>query len=121
MAEIRSTCSECNADVIGYPRDYVVIRMPHTQAYTNVCPKCGKHSHKPCNERTAELLAAAGVRVRHVETPAEVFERPLDAPPLTHDELLDFHDLIADDARLEALVAALIEPRPTSPTCEEES
>ena len=52
----------------------------------------------------AVLLLASGVVMSPGDAPAEIDERPYFEDPITHDDLLDFHDLLhRDDSWFESL------------------
>jgi hypothetical protein len=61
---------------------------------------------KAAEQRIIDLLASSGVRVEIWRLPMELRERPV-GEPLTHDDLLAFHELLDQDdwfATLEAMV-----------------
>jgi hypothetical protein len=73
--------------------------------YAFACPRCGDPVARDATPRILSLLVSAGVRAEVWHQPAEVHERP-GGPPLTPDDLLDFHLLLAGDdwfARLESV------------------
>jgi len=52
---------------------------------------------KNADEQIVDILSAAGVRVIHWHLPTELSERPIGAT-ITHDDILDFHDLLSGDS-----------------------
>jgi hypothetical protein len=61
---------------------------------------------KPAETHVVELLASAGVRLSSFDLPAELDEPHL-GEPLSHDDLLAFHERLQGDdwfAEVEALV-----------------
>ncbi len=99
MATVRATCPDCG-DVELTTRE-VTVRVcadDDTGAYTFRCPVCHMTVLKPAESHIVDLLAASGVRVVVWTLPAELHERPLDGPFFTHDDLLDFHDMLASDS-----------------------
>ena len=97
MATIRATCPDCG-DVEFTTRDVEVnIRQDGTGSYAFRCPGCTLLVVKPAEARTIELLVASGVRNAAGDVPAEVAERSHGGAPITHDDLLDFHDLLHRD------------------------
>ena len=65
---------------------------------------------KPAEPRTVDLLVASGVSYATWSMPAELCEpRGRGAAAITHDELLDFHELLFDDHRLERALDALLQ------------
>lgn len=61
---------------------------------------------KTTEPRTVELLVASGVEMQTWDLPAELSEDHV-GPPISHDDLLDFHDLVSDDAAFEAALEEL--------------
>ena len=59
---------------------------------------------KSAEPRTIDLLVASGVAFTTWRLPAELEESHQGAP-ISHDDLLDFHDLLSDDAALEHAMA----------------
>jgi hypothetical protein len=59
---------------------------------------------KSAEPRTIDLLVASGVVFTTWRLPAEMHENHKGAP-INHDDLLDFHDLLSDDAALEEAMA----------------
>ena len=73
-------------------------------SYAFRCPVCDDPVARPIGSSLVELLASSGSPVCLWRLPAELFERH-DGPALTHDDLLDFHDLLADDGWMEHFTA----------------
>jgi hypothetical protein len=59
---------------------------------------------KSAEPRTIDLLVASGVAFTTWSLPAELDESHQGAP-ISHDDLLDFHDLLNDDDALEEAMA----------------
>jgi hypothetical protein len=55
---------------------------------------------KTAEARTVDLLVASGVSYETWAPPLELSEPRGSGDPISHDELLDFHDLLNDDRRL---------------------
>jgi hypothetical protein len=64
---------------------------------------------KPAEPRTVDLLVASGVAYETWTPPLELSEPRGIGAPITHDELLDFHDLLSDDRRLTDALSELLE------------
>ena len=64
---------------------------------------------KPAEPRTVDLLVASGVTYETWTPPLELSEPRGVGEPITHDELLDFHDLLSDDRRLMDALSELLE------------
>jgi hypothetical protein len=75
-------------------------------AYRFGCPICGSTVERPADEGTVALLRAAGVELDAAPARPEAT-----GPALTHDDLVAFHELVADDARLADEVAQLRDAR----------
>lgn len=105
MTTIRATCPTCGE--VGLTPGQVDLRVDPTGAHASYyafdCPTCRTVVRKPADERIVRLLASGGVEVRHLVV---LSARP-GGPPLTHDDLIDFHALLGSDHwfdELEALV-----------------
>ena len=73
--------------------------------YRFTCPVCAMVVVKPAEHRTIDLLVASGVKMDTWTLPAELFESK-SGIEITHDDILDFHRLLADEeATAEALAA----------------
>jgi hypothetical protein len=65
-------------------------------SYVFRCPGCTMAVVKDAEPRVVDLLVASGVEVAYWALPTEIAERP-DGPAFTHDDLLDFHELLQSD------------------------
>ena len=108
MTRIRASCPTCG-EVDLRPKDLVLrlVRAAYGEvgqasSYRFACPNCDDTVVKPADERIAQLLATGGVPVEETDEMTELAqlatdlrpahpESPQDGPPLTHDDLLDFH------------------------------
>jgi hypothetical protein len=108
MATIRATCGDCG-DVEITTRD-VQVRMcieDSTSSYNFRCPHCHMAVVKTADRAIVDLLVASGVELAAWALPAELFE-PRPDSPLTHDDLLDFHQLLhGDDSWFDDVVAMI--------------
>jgi predicted RNA-binding Zn-ribbon protein involved in translation (DUF1610 family) len=95
MATIRASCPDCG-DVEFTTRDVQVrVSAPDgSGTYAFACPGCAVTVVKAAETRTIDLLLASGVAM---VAPAEIDERPYFEDPITHDDLLDFHDMLHRD------------------------
>lgn len=95
MTTIRATCPTCGE--VGLTPEEVDLRVdPDGDApayYAFDCPLCHEVVRKPADNRIVRLLASGGVEVRRL---VAVSPRPA-GPPLTHDDLIDFHSLLRTD------------------------
>jgi predicted RNA-binding Zn-ribbon protein involved in translation (DUF1610 family) len=107
MATIRASCPDCGD--VELTTEEMTVRVcldDQRGAYAFRCPSCSMTVHKDAEPRIVDLLVSSGVRRIAWRLPLELGERPT-GEPLTHDDLLEFHDLLADDgwfATLSAMV-----------------
>ena len=97
MATIRASCLDCG-DVEFTTRD-VQVRVSAEDGsgtYSFRCPGCVVTVVKSAESRTIDLLLASGVEEATALLPAE-FHELRQGDPITHDDLLDFHDLLHRD------------------------
>ena len=76
--------------------------------YSFICPVCASDVEKQADRKIVALLVSAGVCMAGLgdaEGPLGADHRDLQ-PPLTIDDLLDFHELLQDDAYLERFLSA---------------
>ena len=91
VATIRASCPTCG-DVELTTAD-VQVRVCSTTnegAYLFACPVCRMAVTKPADQRIVDLLLASGVRLNVWQLPAEL-EEPRSGPPISYDDLLEFH------------------------------
>ena len=101
---IRASCEDCG-DVELHVDD-VTVRVcidDDAGSYVFRCPGCERSVVKDAEPRVVELLVASGVDVTAWSRPAELSERR-DGPAFTHDDLLDFHELLESDDWQRALL-----------------
>ncbi|MCH7789692.1 MAG: hypothetical protein IH940_09640 [Acidobacteria bacterium] len=99
MARIRASCPTCG-DVELTTSD-VKVRVctdDDSGNYSFRCAHCALTVVKPAEAQTIDLLVASGVKMETWSMPLELGERPTGLGPITHDDLLDFHTLLEDDA-----------------------
>lgn len=96
MATIRASCDDCG-DVELTTADVHVRVCNHdsTGTYSFRCPTCRMTQVKSAESRTIDLLVAAGVSHSTWDLPQEIFEERK-GDKITHDDILDFHDLLGD-------------------------
>ncbi|MBW3601090.1 MAG: hypothetical protein KY434_00100 [Actinobacteria bacterium] len=102
MVTIKATCPTCGEVSLG-PADidlYVDRGNSDGSAYSFECPHCRAHVRKPADDRVIRLLVSGGVQARpetRPRAPERVADSVRQAPALTPDDLLDFHELISLD------------------------
>lgn len=109
MATIRASCGECGD--VELTTDDVTVRVcadDNSGSYSFRCPQCEMAVVKAAEPQIIELLVASGVRLSTWRLPAELTE-PRQGRPITHDDLLDFHDLLANDEQWIHEVSRLVE------------
>jgi hypothetical protein len=95
VTTIKATCPTCG-DVDLSPSDVTVTvaRELGWSTYTFRCVQCSDAVCKPADDEVVQLLTGAGVRVERMDIPTEYLEAQVlsrTSPPLTGDDLLDFH------------------------------
>jgi hypothetical protein len=94
---IRASCEECGD--VELRVDDVTVRVcidDDAGSYVFRCPSCEMAVVKDAEPRVVELLVASGVEVTAWSIPAELAEAR-SGPAFTHDDLLDFHELLERD------------------------
>ena len=94
MAIIRATCGECGDVEMTTADVWVKVRDDESGTYSFRCPVCQVVVTKPAEPHIVELLVSSGVRWSAWRPPAELEEHP-GGLPITYDDLIDFHDLLA--------------------------
>lgn len=108
MATIRASCETCG-DVELTTAD-VRVRVcinDNRGEYSFRCSQCAMTVVKPAEPRTIDLLVASGVAMDTWTLPAELDEVKI-GKPITHDDLLDFHDKLHDSASWDAALEHLL-------------
>lgn len=108
MATIRASCEFCGDVELTTADVHVrVCTLDSQGTYSFRCPTCDMTVVKPAEARTVDLLVASGVSYSTWSPPLELTEPRGFGGPITHDELLDFHDQLEDDRVLYDALAAL--------------
>ncbi len=99
MTTIRATCPQCGEVEMGASSINLCVRDEDGEgSYSFTCPSCGDAIEKPADKKVVMLLLSAGVDVTRVDEAAPVVADPHpDGPPLTADDLIDFHFLLEQD------------------------
>jgi hypothetical protein len=105
MALIRATCTDCG-DVELRSRDLKVRMCEDTGASTYLfrCPVCRMIEVRTAETHVVDVLLAAGVSCTEWHLPAELAERRA-GEAITHDDVLDFHELLSTPTWYEQLAA----------------
>jgi hypothetical protein len=101
MTNIRVTCQGCSAVALLRPAQILLLADPDegSGSYLFLCPMCGCVTVKSAGGEELQVLLTAGVADLREEsrTNKPRTSRTTDSPPLTPDDLLDFHLLLAED------------------------
>jgi hypothetical protein len=104
VATIRASCATCG-DVELTSRD-VTVRVcsaDNQGSYTFRCPTCRMAVTKDADAKIVDLLVSSGVRLAVWDLPAEMYEGH-EGPPISYDDLLEFHYAIQKDGWFETMV-----------------
>lgn len=106
MTTIKATCPACGEVGLTPPEVELWVDPAELEAsyYAFMCPSCLVEVRKPADDRVVRLLTTGGVAVRHMGAVA-VREPRFPGPRLVHDDLLDFHTLLAGEDWFGDLVA----------------
>ena len=107
MTTIRAVCPRCG-EVTLTAGDVEVQVCAQTQegSYTFSCPACTQPVQRDADRRVVQILVSGGVKVRVWELPAELYESKT-GPPISWDDLLDFHAVLESDSWFERLESTL--------------
>ena len=72
------------------------------KTYGFSCPSCSDYVEKAADDRVVRLLLSGGVLPTLVDVPPEVLE-PRAGSPISLDDLLEFHELLATEHWFDAL------------------
>jgi hypothetical protein len=97
VTTIRANCPSCG-DVQLRANDLTVRVCSDDEqgSYCFQCPSCAQAVAKDASKRIVDLLVSSGVRMEVWRLPAELSE-PRVGPPLSPDDLLDFHLLLGTE------------------------
>ena len=104
MTTIKATCPGCGE--VDLTADDILLRIGAQSAgntYGFSCPDCGDFVQKPADDRVVRLLLSGGVMPTLDHVPAEALEAR-NGPPINHDDLLSFHDLLESDGWFDELL-----------------
>jgi len=77
--------------------------------YSFACPRCREHVAREATPRILSLLVSAGVRTDVWHQPAELHEAH-EGPPISADDLLDFHLMLDRDDWFDRLAESVGDP-----------
>lgn len=106
MATIRATCPTCgDVELTTGDVRVMVCSTTNDSSYTFTCPSCRVAVTKAADRRVVDVLVASGVALSVWRLPAELDE-PHAGPPISYDDLLEFHFQLQGDDWEQALFAA---------------
>jgi predicted RNA-binding Zn-ribbon protein involved in translation (DUF1610 family) len=105
VTTIRANCPSCG-DVQLTAAELIVRVCADDErgSYCFRCPDCGHAVAKQISRRIVDMLVSSGIRMQVWRLPAELGESRI-GPPLTPDDLLDFHLLLAGNTWFADLAA----------------
>ena len=108
MTTIRASCPSCgDVDLTVGDVSVRVCANDRSGSYSFRCPECEMAVAKSADPNVVELLVSSGVKMAVWQLPTELWETRA-GEPISHDDLLDFHDLLSQDSWFER-VTALVE------------
>jgi hypothetical protein len=115
MPTIRTQCPSCRQQIDFAPGECSLLGGPDGEpvAYAFVCPHCREPIVRRADRRAAAMLVIGGASPRGAEEHVGRLphpEEPAGGPPLTDDDLIDFH-LLLDGADWFGQLAHLTGPR----------
>lgn len=107
MSAIRTPCEVCGV-VLLTPADIVVSIAAHRESgfYEYECPQCETYQRYPTSLETIALLVGQDCMIMEDLAPLESHE-PLPNTAITYNDLIDFHEFVQDDRRLNRSVKEL--------------
>ena len=100
MTKIRVTCESCGVAALLRPDQILLLADPDKASgtYLFLCPTGGCVTAKSAGSEELQVLLVAGVADAGEESrPSRPSARTVGSTPLTPDDLLDFHLLLAED------------------------
>lgn len=105
MTTIRATCPQCGEVEMDARSILLQVEQESGEgSYSFDCPSCELPVEKPADRKIVLLLMSAGVEVMEPQEAVSSEVRP-NGPPLTSDDLIDFHFLLQRDDWFDQLVA----------------
>jgi hypothetical protein len=107
VATIRASCPTCGDVELTSRQVWVRVCSADSQgSYVFRCPVCSLSVSKLADPKIVDLLVTSGVRLVVWHLPAELDE-PHPGPPITYDDLLEFHYLLQQDGWFERLASTV--------------
>lgn len=110
MATIRASCGDCGDVELTTDDVHVRVCIEDNQgSYSFRCPLCRMAVVKPADTRIVDLLVASGVELSTWSLPDELAEEHI-GDVISHDDLLDFHELLQRDDSWFTALSWMVEP-----------
>jgi hypothetical protein len=106
MTTIKATCPGCGE--VDLTAEDILLRIGASRTvntYGFTCPVCGDFVQKSADDRIVRLLLSGGVVPVPVHVPAEALEVH-DGPPISHDDILNFHEMLEKDDWIKQLLGS---------------
>jgi hypothetical protein len=95
MTSIRTNCPQCGEVEMEARVVFLTVRSETGEGtYSFVCPVCETLVEKPADRKIVVLLRSAGVELSEAPSPEVLTMERVGDPPLTLDDLIDFHFLL---------------------------
>ena len=106
VATIRASCPTCgDVELTSGDVTVLVCASNNASSYAFQCPHCEVAVTKPAEPRVVDLLVSTGVRLSVWQLPAEA-EEVHTGPPITYDDLLEFHFALKKEDWFDRLLGA---------------
>ena len=109
MALIRASCNTCgNVELRSKQVTVRICNDTDDASYYFRCPICQLVEIKVIDERDKhiiDILITNGCKPQFWDIPSELWEPTPEGPPIDHDDLLDFHELLMSPGWYETLRA----------------
>jgi hypothetical protein len=106
VATIRASCPTCgDVELTSADVTALVCSTTNEGSYAFRCPTCEIVVTKPAEAKVVDLLVSTGVRLSVWQLPAELSE-PKSGPPISYDDLLEFHEELQRDGWFDRLLSA---------------
>jgi hypothetical protein len=92
LARVR--CAWCGPEELPLERVLITARSPHEGLFEFRCPSCERLNIRALEPADISTLVEVGVSPRRGPAPFELLEEHR-GPPITWDDLIDFHDAVA--------------------------
>jgi predicted RNA-binding Zn-ribbon protein involved in translation (DUF1610 family) len=107
MTSIRTNCPRCGE--VEMRADVILLTVEPQSGegtYSFLCPSCEDLVEKPADRKIVTLLKSVGVDVAERGSPTQRVEARPEGPPITIDDVIDFHFLLSTDDWVEGLMAS---------------